>query len=212
MKAIVYLLLTLMISSGCGCVPKEGHTGQSINSASETSITLTPSSSAYDLSKVAQGNVRFLASIRNEGAETATIAHPSMCLPDSSKPGQARHFKDNHGKSEILLKITKPDGTIVVLRDGWMHGFDPGNVHHLTISPGGTASFDLGWFFLNARGRWEDDAEAATVFLGKGTYKVSLIFRNAFPWAFIFKNSDKPDIQQVWTGEMRSQEVAIEIR
>ena len=111
------------------------------------------------------------------------------------------------------MKITKPDGTRVILRDGWMFGFDPNNVYHLTIPPGGTERFYLGWFFQNARGRWENDAEAATVFMDKGIYRVSVLFRNEFPWAFIDSNyTDKVHFERVWTGEMQSEEVAIEIK
>jgi hypothetical protein len=162
---------------------------------------------------VTQGVVGFSAIIKNEGPETITIAHPSMCLPADYKPGETRNISKNRGKSEILLMITKPDGTNSILRDGWMHGFDPNNVGHLTIPPGGTQTFSLGWFFLNARGRWENDAEAATTFLGKGTYKVRIILRNAFPRAFVYNmGASKPEVVSVWTGEMQSEEVTVEIK
>jgi hypothetical protein len=71
----------------------------------------------------------------------------------------------------------------------------------------------LGWFFQNARGRWENDAEAAAAFLDKGKYKVTIIFRNALPFAYL-NNADtnKPELVKVWTGEMQSEEVAVEIK
>jgi hypothetical protein len=163
--------------------------------------------------KVPQGVVAFLATIRNERPETITIAHPSTCSPAEIKVGGTRYFKDNHGKSELLLEITKPNGRKVTLRDGWMYGFDPNNVYLLTIPPGGTGNFSLGWFFQNARGRWENDGEAATVFLQKGTYKVRIIFRNVFPKASVYNTAaNKPESVNVWMGEMQSEEVIIEIR
>jgi len=66
------------------------------------------------------------------------------------------------------LNITKPDGSNVILRDGNLYGFDPKNVYLLTIPPGEIRTFDVGWFFQNARGRWERDDEAAKVFLMRG--------------------------------------------
>jgi len=163
--------------------------------------------------EVPQGVVAFSARIKNERLETITIAHPSTCSPPAIEAGDARHFADNHGKSELLLEITKPNGSKVALRDGWMYGFDPNNVYMLTIPPDGTESFSLGWFFHNARGRWENDREAATVFLEKGTYKVRIIFRNACPKASVY-NADTNALESVnvWMGEMHSEEVVIEIR
>jgi hypothetical protein len=207
------LFLGLVMFSISSCNIREIDTAQRAQSTPGMSITLTPSASTYGFNKVAQGIVGFHAVIKNEGTEAVTIAHPSMCSPrDNFRPGHTRHVADNHGQSEILLTITKPDGTTALLRDGWMHGFDPHNVYHFTIPSGGRQSFYLGWFFQNARGRWENDGEAATVFLDKGTYKVKLIFRNTFPWALIFnKDSNRVAVEQVWTGEMQSEEVAITI-
>lgn len=83
----------------------------------------------------------------------------------------------------------------------------------LTIPPGGTESFSVGWFFQNARGRWENDTEAWMVFLEKGTYKIRIIFRNVFPKAAVYNTSaDKHESVSVWTGEMLSREIAVEIK
>jgi hypothetical protein len=208
--AIVFLGLMLSVCSSSKVI----YGNPSTTSSPGTAITLTPSAFAYTRDKVSQGVVGFSVLIKNEGPEAITIAHPSRCLPsDNLKREQVRQFSDHHGKSEILLKITKPDGTRVILRDGWLYGFDPNNVYHFTIPPGGAKGFYLGWFFQNARGRWENDAEAATVFLDKGTYKVRILFRNVFPWAYIDnKDTSKVHLENVWTGEMQSEEVAIEIR
>jgi len=84
---------------------------------------------------VPRGAVGFTALIRNDGKTTVTVAHPSICVPVGTKPGETRRFSDFHGKSEILLTIGRPDGATVALRDGFLHGFDPGNRRLLTIPP-----------------------------------------------------------------------------
>jgi hypothetical protein len=183
------------------------------NSHQGTSITLTSYSAAYDLSEVQHGAVKFTASIRNEDTTTITIAHPSICFPAGYKPGEIKRFSASRGKSEILLKITKPDGAGVILRDGNMHGFDPGNIHFLTIPSGETATFDLGWFFQNARGRWERDDEAAGVFMSKGKYKIRVLFRNFFPKAAFYDDTDRESrFVAVWTGEIESGQITVEIK
>jgi hypothetical protein len=116
------------------------------------SISLVPSSSIFDLEKVSQGAVRFTASVRNKTSETITMGYPSICFPSDYKQGDTRQSRSSRGKSKILLKVTQPDGTHVLLRDGFLHFFDPGNRPLLTIPPHETATFRLGWFFLNARG------------------------------------------------------------
>jgi hypothetical protein len=164
------------------------------------------------MDKVPQGAVNFTASIRNEGTATMAVAHPSICFPAGYKQGETRRFSDSHGKSEILLKITKPDGADVILRDGYVHYFDPGNAPLITIPPNGTGTFDVGWFFQNARGRWEQDEDAEKVFLSKGKYKVRILFRNIFPKALYNENTGGARIADVWTGEMESDWIAIEVR
>jgi hypothetical protein len=114
--------------------------------------------------------------------------------------------------SEILLKITKPDGSDIVLRDGYSHYFDPGNVPLITIPPNGTGTFDVGWFFQNARGRWEQDDEAAKAFLLKGKYRIGILLRNVFPKATLYdENTRESKFTDVWTGEMESAEITIEV-
>lgn len=176
------------------------------------SIALVPRSSTFDLSQVPQGAVGFTASIRNEGKTIITIAHPTICEPANSQ-GKERHINEFHGKSEILLKIKKPDGTSVILRDGYMHPFDP-DLHPLrTIPPKGTGIFDVGWFFQNQRGRWEQDDLAAKVFLSKGKYGIRILFRNFLPKARLYdEKTGKVSIIDVWTGEMESGEITIEVK
>ena len=99
-----------------------------------------------------------------------------------------------------------------ILRDGYFHYFDPGNVPLITIPPNGTGTFHVGWFFQNARGRWERDDEAAKVFLLKGKYKIRIMFRNVFPKAALYDvNISELKYLDVWTGKMESPEITIEV-
>ena len=178
----------------------------------KTSIKLSPNTSEYNINEVSKGAVRFSASVENKNNKLITFAHPAICFPADYQVGQTLNFKDHHGKSEILLSIEKPDGRIVILRDG-PHFFDPNNISHFTINPGESKLFYVGWFFQNARGRWEDDMIAARIFMGKGEYRVKLFYRNFFPKAFAYDTSTrKNQLIKVWTGEIQSNEVIVKIK
>ena len=201
----------LMVTATLSC--QWHNTNSKVNLDPGVSILLLPRSATFDMVKVPQGAVGFTASIKNEGMTKITIAHPSICVPADYKQGEVRHLNDSHGKSEILVKITKPDGTDIILRDGYLHYFDPGNVPLITIPPNGTGTFDVGWFFPNARGRWEQDDEAAKVFLLKGKYKIRIRLRNVFPKAALYdENTRSSKLMDVWTGEIESAEITIEVR
>jgi hypothetical protein len=202
-------LLIAMLGSSCERPDSEFK----VNAHPGVSIVLLPNSPSFEVEKVPQGVVGFTASIKNEGTTTIRIAHPSICFPSEYKQGEERRFSDSYGKAEILLKVTKPNGTRVVLRDGHLYCFDPGNVPILTISPNGTGTFYVGWFFQNARGRWERDDEAAKVFLLKGRYKISILFRNVFHQAALYdEDAKRIKFVDVWTGEMESREITIEVK
>jgi hypothetical protein len=210
MKAsvILGLLLIAMVSMSCTW----SNSAARVNSKPNTSLVLQPRTFTFELSKVPQGAVAFTATIKNEGATTLTIAHPSICFPADYKQEEISRLNYSHGKSEILLKITKPDGADLILRDGYFHYFDPGNVSLITIPPHASGTFEVGWFFENARGRWEKDKEAAKAFRSKGRYQVSLLFRNVFPKAARYDESAKEvKFIDVWTGEMESAEITIAV-
>lgn len=211
MKTSALLCVALMLLAFPSYNPKISERATAAQPTSDISITLIPNAGTYDLAKVPLGVVNFTATIRNGSLKTITIAHPSICFPAEFNLGNARHFKDNHGKSEILLEITRPNGIKVTLRDGWIHFFDPNSASLITIPPGGKGSFLVGWFFQNARGRWENDDEAWTVFLDKGTYQVRILFRNIFPKAYNHA-ANEPEFVNVWTGEMQSEKAVVEIR
>jgi hypothetical protein len=209
-KRIMFVpLLMVMLTASCTWYTLEAQA----NSNPGASILLLPRSATFDIGKVPQGAVGFTALVKNEGTTTITIAHPSICFSADYKQGEIRRFHDSHGKSEILLKITKPDRSDIVLRDGYFHYFDPGNVPLITIPPNGTGTFEVGWFFQNARGRWEQDDEAAKVFLLKGKYKIRILLRNVFPKAALYdKDAGESKFTDVWTGELESAEITIEVK
>lgn len=208
-RIMVVSLLMVMPAMGCTWHNIEN----TANSVPGTSIQLLPRAATFELDKVPHGIVGFTATIKNSGTTTITIAHPSICLPAGYLQGDVRRFNDSHGKSEILLKITKPDGAETILRDGHFHYFDPGNFPLMTIPPNGAGSFDVGWFFQNARGRWENDDEAAKVFLSKGTYGIRILLRNVYPRAVLYdENTRGRRSIGVWTGEIQSGEITVEVR
>jgi hypothetical protein len=167
MRRNLFFILVMVVFLAASC-RGSGANMQGISNSS-ASIRLLPRSPSFDLEAVPQGAVRFTALIKNEGVETIRVAHPSVCFPADYKLGEIRSFEDSHGKSEILLKITRPNGSELVLRDGSLYAFDPGNIPLLTIPPGESRTFEVGWFFQNARGRWEQDGEAAKAFLIRGS-------------------------------------------
>lgn len=209
---MIFTLITVTAVSGyceTNTVPKMLPIGE----VSKTiSITVEPKTSEYDLETVSRGAIGFSASIHNRSDETITIAHPSLCFPAHYKPGEKRNFRDSHGKSEILFKIIRPNGKTVILRDG-PHFFEADTPDNLIIPSNESKTFHLGWFFLNARGRWEDDAKAATVFMDKGQFKAQLLYRNLFPKAVAIEPStNKSRFINVWTGEILSNEVTVKIK
>ena len=214
MKGRIMFSLSLILVVAMGANWSEA--AQRANSNPDISLRLIPDSTKFDLEKVPYGTVGFTASIKNKGTKTIKVAHPTVCYPADpwpadNKQGSIRHFSDHHGKSEILLKITRPNGENVVLRDGH-YFFDPGFVPLLKIPPNGTGTFHVGWFFQNARGRWERDDEAAKVFLLNGKYKVRILLRNVFPKARWNENNGLSPLVDVWTGEIESPEITIEVQ
>jgi hypothetical protein len=180
--------------------------------APEVSLTLRTLAPEYGLDEVRRGAVGFLASIENRGDAAVNVAHPTACFPAVLREGESFHVSERHGKSEIVLTVQRPDGSVVVLRDG-LHFFEPGNIPLLTVPPGGSKDFSLGWFFLSSRMTWEDSRLAERLFLESGSFRASLLFRNSFPKAAVYDSATKrTDFMDVWTGELRSNEVALEVR
>jgi len=211
-SVLIGIFFIWLFSAGCGSEKNILKTQPSMKANQNVSITLIPERSEYDVRHVPSGSVKFYASIENHGKSPITIAHPTICLPIDHQMGKAYHLKDLHGKSEILLRIIKPDNKTLILRDG-PHYFDPKRIDRFTIQPGESKQFYVGWFFQHARGRWEDDLLAANLFLNKGQYKVRLLYRNFFSKAAVYDRSTrKTNFIKVWTGEILSNEVIVIIR
>jgi len=209
---IIFTLFALLAIGGYNNESQASRATPTDKTSQKTLIKLNPKTSEYNINEVSKGAVRFSASVENKDDSLIIFAHPTICFPADYQIGKSLNFKDHHGKSEILLKIEKPDGQIIILRDG-PHFFDPNNMSHFTINPGESKLFYVGWFFQNARGRWEDDLKAQSVFMGKGRYRVKLLYRNFFPKAFIYDTStSKSSLINVWTGEMQSNEVIVKIK
>lgn len=180
-------------------------TRRSARPAGDVELSLESSEPNYTLEDVDRGAVRFVAKITNSSDKTLVVGHPSFCFPSRALSAGIR-LDDRDGKSEILLQIRKPNGEQVNLRDESQ--FEPEFVSHLVIPPKDSKQFSLGWFFQNARGKWDDDRVAWTVFAAKGSYVVQLTLRNTFPY-LISPTQSEP--LAVWTGELRSKPIKIQV-
>ena len=211
MKKWCGILFALLAIGGCAAESRGGGSRATGKTFQSVLINLIPETSAYTVDEVSRGAVRFSARVENKGDRSITFAHPAVCFPADRPIDRSLNFADFHGKLEILLTVKKPDGQVVVLRDG-PHFFDPGGVSHFIIPPGESIRFYVGWFFQNARGRWEDDLTAERAFTEQGPYRVTLLYRNFFQKAFVYDaSSGKSNLIPVWTGEIRSNEVAVKI-
>jgi len=176
------------------------------------SITLRPDASTLSIEDVTRGRVGFTATIHNQGQERLVIAHPTVCVPADFGSGKNASREDWHGESEILFTIDRPDHDRVVLREGMFAFFEPGNVDRLEIEPGADATFHVGWFFPNARGRWENDQVSWEVFRQPGEYEVSILYRNRFPRAWTRdRESGEVSMIDVWQGELESNVVTFAV-
>lgn len=209
--AEVIVLLSLLTIAGCKN-DNQAHPPAADSDAQALVITLGPESSIYDIEEVFKGAVQFAVSVENRGGSEITFAHPVICFPENHRIGDSLNIREYHGKSEILLTVEKPDGSVVTLRDG-PHFFDPDNASYFIIDPGESDLFYIGWFFQNARGGWEDNIKAENVFTGRGLYRLKLLYRNFFPKALIHDaQTSKSRFTDVWTGEIQSNEVVVTIQ
>lgn len=209
---VVGVGLVAALATAGGAAGRTGWTCLAEGPASAVTLSLVPDQTTLSLEDAGRGGVGFTARITNDGDREVKVAHPAVCFPADYEPGDTRRLEDSRGHSEILLTVVRPGGDRVVLRDGLFGLFEPGHIDHLVVGPGKAASFHLGWFFPNARGRWENDARAWRVFLDEGEYRVSVLFRNQFPKAWIRGDgTGRWELVPVWTGEMESEAVTVTI-
>lgn len=156
-------LLVLFLGASAGTAPPAG----------EVSLELTPTAAVYDLNKVRHGAVQFWATVHNGSDREIILAHPWVCRSTDS-PADCRETRSldpasRRGKAEILLTVRRPHGKTVALRDG-LRWFEPDQADHMTLSPGQSGRFHLGWFFENARApaAWWDPELGMRLFTAKG--------------------------------------------
>lgn len=174
-------------------------------------LSLKPVKASYSLEDAGRGNVTITARFTNDGDGAIFLAHPNACVPEGFGMGSSMSIEERYGVSEILLYITKPDGTEVVLRNNVLRGFEPGNHFHLTIAPGGTEEITLGWLGPEfALGQW--DGFDGQFFDQRGIYKVWMLYRNHYGKAASFKPA--PDLfmdEAPWQGEVESDAVDVAV-
>jgi hypothetical protein len=207
------VLVPLMLITLGGC---DGGQNTAISPPETTlhppKITLGPESSEYTRDEVFKSTVQFAVAVENKNTGPITFAHPAICFPEKHQIGESLDLRVRHGKSEILLTVRRPDGSEIVLRDA-PHFFGPDNVSHFFIDPGESGLFFIGWFFQNAQGGWENDISPRDVFTGRGEYRLKLLYRNIFPKALIHDTATgRSRYTDVWTGEIRSNEVTVTIQ
>lgn len=195
--------------------------------SSEVTLELVPTAETYELEEGFDGEitykdkfVNFDAVIQNDTDSTIIIAHPTACAPDSSKNPPPWTIEDRMGHAEILLHITEPDGNKLTLREGGfafferVSGTERSTIPYIMIPPDSSRSFGVGWFFLNARGRWARDDIAAHIFKQRGEFEVQLVYTNVFTSSCIDFGID--DIQKLpemlWTGSLVSNKVKITMK
>jgi hypothetical protein len=174
-------------------------------------LSLEADSPVFSFDDADSGELTITARFKNLGGGPVFLAHPSTTVPDGYEPGGTFSMSERHGRSDILLYITRPDGGEVVLRNNALRGFEPGNRFRLDIPPGETREIRLGWlgqFF--ALGMWDDLREP--VFTERGVYKFRMVYRNRFHKAFSFKRDcDVLENDAPWTGELESNAILVRV-
>lgn len=171
-------------------------------------LTIRPQESAYDLKKARVGNVTILARVQNTGKQSVLLAHPNMCFPHKLREGQS--LMRDLSQSHLSVLIENPQGATTVLSNNGLRMFEPGNVGHLTLMPGESKEFLLGWFGPNYNvGQWHMDKP---VFTETGRYRITVRYKNAYPVAYIFDQEGKRSVADAWIGEFQSNTISLPIR
>jgi hypothetical protein len=88
--------------------------------------------------------------------------------------------------------------------------FEPGARGHLTIMPGESKAFLLGWFGPEySLGQWIMDRP---VFTEMGRYRITVRYKNAYPVAYIFDREGRRSVANAWIGEFQSNTISLPIR
>ncbi len=171
-------------------------------------LTIRPEKSWYDLKEAMMGNVSILARVQNTGEQSVLLAHPNISFPHILSEGQS--LMPDRSQSHLSVLIENPQGKTTVLSNNGLRMFHPGNRGHLTIMPGESEEFLLGWFGPEySLGQWMIDQP---VFTELGRYRITVHYKNAYPVAYIFDREGKQSVVDAWTGEFRSNTISLPIR
>lgn len=170
-------------------------------------LTIRSAEPEYVLKEAKAGNVIIHAQVQNTGEETVLLAHPNMSFPHELSEGQSlvRDLSESH----LSVQIENPRGNTTVLTNNGLRNFDPGNRHHMTIPPGQSSTFFLGWFGPEYNvGQWILDQP---VFTETGEYRITVRFKNAYPVAYVFDESGKQSPADAWTGVIQSNTISLPV-
>jgi hypothetical protein len=171
-------------------------------------LTIRPEESGYDLKKARMGSVTILARVQNTGNQSVLLAHPNISFPHKLRQGQS--LMRDRSQSHLSVLIENPQGTTTVLSNNGLRMFEPGARGHLTIMPGESKEFLLGWFGPEySLGQWIMDQP---VFTEMGRYRITVRYKNAYPVAYVFDREGKQSAADAWIGEFQSNTISLPIR
>lgn len=176
--------------------------------SSPLTLTIRPAEPGYDLKNARLGNVVIHAEVRNTGKRDVLLAHPNVCFPHKLSEGES--VTPDRSKSHLSVVIENPQGTTTVLTNNNLRMFEPGNRHHMTIMPGQSSQFVLGWFGPEySVGQWN---LAKPLFTEPGDYRITVRYKNAYPVAYIYDATGKQSVSDAWIGEFQSNTIVLPVR
>lgn len=171
-------------------------------------LTIMPAEPGYDLKQARRGGVTILARVQNAGTQSVLLAHPNISFPHVLREGQS--LKRDPSQSQLSVLIENPRGTTTVLSNNGLRMFEPGGRGHLTIAPGESKEFLLGWFGPEySVGQWNIDQP---VFTETGRYRITVRYKNTYPVAYIFGREGKRSAADAWIGKFQSNTISLPIR
>ncbi len=154
------------------------------------------------------GNVAILAQVQNTGEQSVLLAHPNISFPHKLREGQG--LMPDRSQSHLSVLIENPQGKTTVLSNNGLRQFDPGNRGHLTIMPGESKEFLVGWFGPEySLGQWTIDQP---VFTETGKYSITVRYKNAYPVAYVFDQDGKQSAAEAWIGEIESNTISLIVK
>ena len=181
-------------------------------------LRIEPTFPTYDLipglGHPAYANVDVKAYFYNQSRESIALANPSICYPAEFVGKESLNYKDvTKGKLEMVVLITTPDGREIKLKD--LDLFFPEGAFHLAIAPGESKEILLSKFspYFNVASWmiYDDKAITEPLFGHPGTYQMTVAYKNIFPEC-LFNTENGSETIKVWTGEVVSNTIEIEIK